>query len=182
LTEPQDEGKPPSTPAEVPFVPLEADKASTPHDRARILQEVMRYVVRVTNYTPVDWPKPRVWIPLTCLVAVLFAMYSWVARPQWIWGPQMDPDVAMVEHDADMRFGMYLLAQRIVEYRRDFGAVPESLAAVGDGIPGVRYEAVGDTSFVLRYERNNPIILHSWDSMDDFLRNSLDIVNKTKAK
>jgi hypothetical protein len=182
LNEPHDEGQPPSPPAETPFVPLEAEKASTPLDRARILHEVMRYVVRVTSYSPVDWPQPRVWIPVTCFLSIMFAMYSWAARPQWIWGPQIDPDVAIVEHDADMRFAMYLLAQRVFEYRREFGAVPDAITAVGDAIPGVRYQALSDTSFVLRYERNNPIILHSWDSMDDFLRSSLDVVKKPRRR
>jgi hypothetical protein len=166
----------------VTIVPLEADRASTALDRARVLQEVMRYAVRATSYAPTNWPQPRLWIPATCVFAIVFAMYSWAARPQWIWGPQTDPDVASVEHDADMRFAMYLLAQRVVEYRREFGAVPASLASVGDGLPGVRYQALSDTSFELQYERSNPMILHSWDSMDDFLRNSLDVVTKPKPR
>jgi len=185
LTGPLNEGPQPSVPPadapDVPFIHVDDDKISTPMDRARILQEVMRYVVRVSTYTPTEWPRPRLWIPVTCLLAVVFATYSWSARPEWIWGPHVNPEAAMVEHDADMRFGMYLLAQRIFQYRREFGSVPPSLLALGDALPGVRYEAVDDTGFVLRYERSNPIILHSWDSMDDFLRNSLDIVSAGKS-
>ncbi|HVZ76970.1 MAG TPA: hypothetical protein VG818_03210 [Gemmatimonadaceae bacterium] len=183
MTDPEDEGAPPPpAPTPAPVVLPEADNTSSQLDRARMLAEVMDYVIKVSTPTPMEIPRPKLWVPLLGFACMIFAFYSWGARPEWIWGPQPDAAQAQATRDAEMRFQMFLLAQRIFNYRREFGAVPDSLAQVGERIPGVRYEALTDTSFVLRYERGIPIILYSTDSMDDFLRNALDVVTAGKPK
>jgi len=181
---PPDEGRPPSPSPTRPSgagLPA-ADDTSSPLDRAMVLAEVMDYVVKVSKPTPLVLPRPRVWIPLTTLVCFCFMLYSFAAKPDWIWGPQFDPNVVSATHDADMRFAMYLLAQRILEYRREMGSVPATLADVGDRIAGVKYVPLSDTSFSLRYEASHPIILYSTESMDAFLRNAMDVVTAGKAK
>lgn len=181
MNQPVDEGPPPSPPKSGVSLP-DHDAASTPLDRAQVLAEVMEYVIKVSKPTPLVLPRPRVWIPMTTVAAFSFALYSYAARPEWIWGPQVDPTQITATHEADMRFAMYLLAQRILDYRAEFGTVPDSLADVGDRVDSVKYVPLTDTSFSLRYESGVPIILYSTQSMDDFLRNAVQVVTAGKPK
>ncbi|HET7631890.1 MAG TPA: hypothetical protein VFK16_06225 [Gemmatimonadaceae bacterium] len=158
------------------------EDTSTPLDRAKMVAEVMEYVVRLARATPLALPRPRVWIPLMTIAAFAFMLYSYAARPAWIWGPQIDRAAITAKKNADMRFAMFLLAQRIFEYRREFGVVPPSLAQVGDKIEGVTYVPLSDTTFSLRYEGRVPIILYSTQSMDGFLQDALQAVTAGKPK
>lgn len=155
-----------------------ADDTSSELDRLMVLAEVMEYVINVSKPTPLVLPRPRVWIPLLTLFFFFFTIYSYSARPAWIWGAQVDPDQVAATHDADMRFAMFLLAERIFEYRRNFGTVPPTLADVGDSIDSVKYVPLTDTSFSLRYEAAHPIIYYSTESMDAFLRNAMNVVTR----
>ncbi len=184
MTRLTDEGDPPSpasTPPPAAALPA-ADAVSSPLDRAMVLAEVMDYVIKVSKPTPLMLPRPRVWIPLLTICSFWFALYSYAARPEWIWGTQPDPNAVLASHDADMRFSMYLLAQQILAYRRDFGTVPTSLAPVGSRIDSVQYVRLTDTSFSLRYESEHPIIYYSTGSADEFLRNALDVVKASKPQ
>jgi hypothetical protein len=159
-----------------------ADDASTELDRAMVLAEVMDYVIKISKATPLVLPRPRFWIPLLTLFFFFFTIYSYAARPTWIWGAQVDPSQVTATHDADMRFAMFLLAQRIFEYRREFGTVPATLADLGDKVDSVQYVPLTDTSFSLRYESSRPIILYSTESMDAFLRNALNVVTAGRPR
>lgn len=159
-----------------------ADDASTELDRLMVLAEVMDYVIKVSKPTPLSLPRARVWVPILTLLLFSFTVYSYAARPAWIWGPPVDATQVMATHDADMRFAMFLLAQRIFEYRREFGAVPATLADVGDRIDSVRYVPLSDTSFSLRYESRRPIILYSTESMNAFLGNAVQVVTAGKPR
>lgn len=147
-----------------------------------VLAEVMDYVIKVSKPTPLVLPRPRIWIPALTFFFFFFTLYSYSAKPEWIWGPQVDPGEIEVTHDADMRFAMFLLAQRIMDYRREFGSVPATLADVGAKVDSVKYVPLTDTSFSLRYESGIPIILYSTESMDGFLRNAVQVVTAGKAK
>ncbi len=159
-----------------------ADETSSELDRLMVLAEVMEYVINVSKPTPLVLPRPRVWIPALTLFFFFFTIYSYTVRPAWIWGPQVDPDQVAATHDADMRFAMFLLAERIFEYRRNFGTVPESLADVGATVDSVKYVPLTDTSFSLRYEAPHPVIYYSTESMDAFLRNAVDVVTSGKPR
>ncbi|HEU4989997.1 MAG TPA: hypothetical protein VFT41_09465 [Gemmatimonadaceae bacterium] len=181
MTRPTDEGTPPLLPPprrRRDSLP-EVEQASSELDRAMVIAEVMDYVIKVSKQTPLVLPRPRVWIPLLTFFFFFFTIYSYSARPEWIWGPRVDPDAIAATHDADMRFAMFLLAQQILDYRREMGTVPTSLAQIGAKIDDVTYVRMSDTSFSLRYEARNPIILYSTESMDGFLRNALDVVTDT---
>lgn len=159
-----------------------SDDASTELDRMMMLAEVMEYVINVSKPTPLVLPRPRVWIPALTLFFFFFTLYSYSARPAWIWGAQVDPVEMTATHDADMRFAMFLLAQRIFEYRRQFGTVPATLADVGDRVDSVTYVPLTDTSFSLRYEAPRPIIYYSTESADAFLGNALQVVTAGKPR
>jgi hypothetical protein len=184
MTVPTDEGTPPS-PARPPrrgaHLP-EAEAVSSPLDRAMVVAEVMDYVVKSAKATPLVLPRPRLWIPLTALFFFGFALYSYAARPEWIWGPQPDPNAELATHDPDMRVAIFLLAQKILAYRDSTGAVPTSLAQIGEKVDGVGYVPLTDTSFSLRYEAEHPIIYYSTGSANEFLRNALDVVRSSNSK
>lgn len=182
MTAPTDGGAPPSPvrpPTGGAHLP-DADQTSSALDRAMVLAEVMDYVIKASKPTPLVLPRPRVWIPLTTLFFFCFALYSYAARPEWIWGAQPDANEVLATHEPDMRFAMYLLAQQIIEYRREFGAVPTNLSQVGARIDSVQYVPLTDTSFSLRYESEHPIIYYSTQSPAEFLGNTLDVVRSSK--
>ena len=181
MTVPTDQGPPPSpSRPPVPGANLpEAAEASSALDRAMVLAEVMDYVVAASKPTPLVLPRPRVWIPLTTLFFFCFALYSYAAKPKWIWGSQPDPNAVLATHDADMRMAIYMVAQQIRVYEIDMGSLPASLAQVGAKLDSVRYVVLSDTSFSLRYEAEHPIIYYSTQSAAEFLGNALDVVRST---
>lgn len=181
MTVPTDEGptpspsRPPERGARLP----EAVEASSALDRAMVLAEVMDYVVQASKPTPLVLPRPRVWIPLMTLFFCCFALYSYSARPEWIWGLQQDPNAVLASHDADMRLAIYGAAQQISAYEIEWGRLPTSLAQAGVRLDTVSYVVLSDTSFSLRYEAEHPIIYYSTESPADFLGNSLSVVGST---
>ncbi|MDE3128855.1 MAG: hypothetical protein KGL38_12660 [Gemmatimonadota bacterium] len=180
MTVPTDRGPPPSPsrpPTPGAHLP-EAAEASSPLDRAMALAEVMDYVVAASKATPLVLPRPRVWIPLMTLFFFCFALYSYAAKPEWIWGTQPDPNAILATHDADMRMAIYMAAQQITAYEIEMGQLPTSLAQAGVRLnkDTVKYVVLSDTSFSLRYEAEHPIIYYSTQSAADFLGNSLNVV------
>ncbi len=181
MTVPTDQGPPPSPsrpPERGAHLP-EAAEASSALDRAMVLAEVMDYVVAAAKPTPLVLPRPRVWIPLTTLFFFCFALYSYAAKPEWIWGAQPDPDAVLATHDADMRMAIYMAAQQISTYELEMGQLPATLGQAGVRLDSVRYVVLSDTSFSLRYEAEHPIIYYSTQSAADFLGNAVDVVRST---
>ena len=111
-----------------------------------------------------------------CVPVLLFCVYSVVARPEFLWGPKSGP-LPAVQQDANVRFAMFLLAQRIERYRRAQGQLPASLDAVGDSVPGVTYSTVNDRVFELRAnEGGKELVYRSDQSTSAFLGNSLNVI------
>lgn len=110
------------------------------------------------------------------LLAVAFAAYSLVARPEFLWGPRgslLPPAVS----EASARVSMAILSTRIEEYERTYGHLPESLAALGEpgGIVGYRLE--DDSTWVLTAsEGGKPIELRRGASVRAFVGDALPIV------
>lgn len=101
--------------------------------------------------------------------ALAFCVYSLVQRPEFIWGPNPN-SVAPARKDANLRFTMFLLAQRIRSYRKAGGALPSSLAAVGENPPGITYAVLSDTVFELRAaEDGKAVVLRSDEPAAQFL-------------
>jgi len=101
--------------------------------------------------------------------ALAFCVYSFVARPEFIWGPNPS-SVTAERRDANLRFTMFLLSQRIRTQGRSLGKLPATLTDVGESPPGITYSVVSDTVFELRAtEGGQAVVLRSNEPPRQFL-------------
>ena len=150
-------------------------------ERALALRAVMDHVVQVQR----EITAPRKLRPsrarligatLLCIPLLAGCLYSWSARPELIWGPR-PRSVPVVRQDANLRFAMFLLGQRVKSYRKAEGAYPSSIAAVGSGVQGVTYALVSDSVFELRaVEQGKRILYRSDEPTSRFLNGAATIV------
>lgn len=146
-------------------------------ERAMMLRDVMDHAVRVqkeiTAPTSVNTGNARrITLAAVCAGLMAFSVYSWVARPEFIWGRAAQP-LPPPRQNANVRFALYLLSQRIEFYRAAQGAYPASLGVIGEALPGVTFHVVSDSIFELRaMQDGKPIVFRSDESVDVFLGNS----------
>ncbi len=156
-------------------------KAGADLERALILRDVMDHAVsaqrEVTAPRSLGSRRGRIILAAClCVPAVALSAYSWIAKPAFIWGPAPRA-VPPAEADAMSRFALYMFAQRLEMYRLDEGFYPSSLDALDEDTPGIRYELVGDTAFVLTMQREGKVLtLASTDDFEAFLGQSISIM------
>jgi hypothetical protein len=115
---------------------------------------------------------PLIWAFVICLPLVGLSVFSWIERPEAIWGAK-ERSVSPQRQEANLRISMFFLAQRIESYRRSQGGYPSSLDAMGELPPGIAYRVESDTAFELRVPRpEGPIVFRSRDNAAAFLGNS----------
>jgi hypothetical protein len=149
-------------------------------ERALALRDVMDHAVeaeieKARPMTPAKSNARAITMAVVFVPLLVFSVYSWVARPEFIWGPRVRA-LPPVQQEAGLRFAMYLLSTRIEAYRKAQGQYPASLAAIGEGIPGVTYEVVGSHFELRATEGGKPIVLRSNESADTFLGNATNII------
>ena len=150
-------------------------------DRARLLRDVMDHAVRVHKETTAPFARKEsharaIMLGITMIVLMAASAYSWVARPEFIWGPKAEP-LPAVEEEAGYRMAMFFVAQRVEAFRQAQGLYPSALAAIGEDIPGVTYTIVSDGVFELSTNLNGKrIVFRSDQSADEFLGNSTNII------
>jgi hypothetical protein len=107
---------------------------------------------------------------------VALSIYSWVARPAFIWGPP-PPAPTPAQADANLRAALYFLGMRIDAYRREQGFYPASLEAMGESFPGVLYEVLSDSVFELRGVVNRRVVIFRSDmSPEEYLGDTKNII------
>ena len=116
-------------------------------------------------------------------VALLAASaYSWIAKPELIWGtpaPAPAPEV----QQANLRMSMFLFGMKVDRFRKQTGSYPESLAAIGDSIPGISYTRVSDSTFELRGRAaNQEIVFRSDMPGADFLGNTKELIQARRKR
>lgn len=117
-----------------------------------------------------------IWATVVCVPLIALSAYSFVARPQLIWGPS-GRSVPAARQEANVRFAMFLLAQRLESHHRAEGVYPTSLAALGENPAGISYDVISDSQFVLRATENGKLIVfRSSDNVDVFLGNSPAVI------
>ena len=72
---------------------------------------------------------------------------------------------------------MFLFGMKVDRFRKQTGSYPESLAAMGDSIPGIGYARVSDSTFELRGRASNQeIVFRSDMRAADFLGNTKELI------
>lgn len=108
-------------------------------------------------------------------VLAAFSAYSWLMRPEFLWGPRFEQPPLV--QDADARLAMVLLSQRLEARRAADGRYPVTLDAIGEQGGGIQYRLLSDTVFELRATVNGRVLmLRSTDNTDSFLGNSMAVI------
>lgn len=152
-------------------------------DRALLLRDVMDHAVRVHKETTgprgiggrSGFNRSTVVIAV-CVPLLALCVYSWVARPEFLWGPKAGP-LPPVRQEANMRFAMFLLAQRIRSYRAAQGHYPATLEELGETMPGVVYSLSADGVFQLTASENGkPLTYRSDQPATAFLGDAFNVI------
>ena len=167
-----------------PPTPGRPEKGGRPSvERAEALRDVMAHAVEVEKVTrrssgpPGDSGARRVVALAFAMLLLGFTIYTYLARPEFIWGPNVTA-VSDVRRDANLRFTMFLLARRIEAYRAASHAYPADLLAVTSAPPaGVTYVRVSDNVFELKAtEGNREVTFRSDEPTDRFLGQTPSVV------
>ena len=115
------------------------------------------------------------------LPLLAFSIYSWVARPAFIWGTA--PPIPVAQQQANMRMTLYVIGMRLNKYRAAQGFFPASLEALGEQASGITYELDSDSVFVLRaVVAREPLVYRSDMNAREFLGNAQEILSNRRAR
>jgi hypothetical protein len=110
-----------------------------------------------------------------------FAGYIVVARPDWFVSPPPPPESAEV-HDASMRMAMYATALRLEDYRAKHGALPDSLAEIGEAGTGLGYSRAGAAWTLRGGVGAGALTLTSADTLAAFVGSSWDVLARRSER
>lgn len=168
------------TPASVPAArptPAAGVPVQPEVERALALRDVMDHAVKVEQAAAARPVGRRSHGRLTLLLALCvpllaFSVWSWVARPEIIWGA--DAELSAAEREDHLRLTMFFLAQRIEAARRQTGHYPVTLGEIGESSTSVSYRLVDDSTFTLSASSGTgELLLNSRQPLDQFLGNSI---------
>jgi hypothetical protein len=146
------------------------------------LRDVMEHVVE-TSKTSIERKRSRAGAAVAIVVCILLlgaSAYSWIARPEAIWGPSGEPISPVIDR-ASARMSMAILAQRLNDVRGQTGAYPLTLRDIGEAAGGIDYSLVGDTMFVLTAQSaGDSIVYRSTQPLDAFLGRTPDLLARTR--
>lgn len=119
----------------------------------------------------------RITTVVLCVALLGASAYSWIAKPEFIWGASAT--VSPHRQDAEMRFGMFLLAQRLEAFRAQTGHYPAALGDIGESVEGLSYRLVTDSVFELQaLTDTGSLVMRSDQPMDVFLGNSVQLIQR----
>jgi hypothetical protein len=146
------------------------------------LRDVMEHVVE-TSKTSIERKRSRAGAAVAIVVCILLlgaSAYSWIARPEAIWGPSGEPISPVIDR-ASARMSMAIIAQRLNDVRGQTGAYPLTLRDIGEAAGGIDYSLVGDTMFVLTAQSaGDSIVYRSTQPLDAFLGRTPDLLARTR--
>ena len=143
------------------------------------LRDVMEHVVETSKSPgPARTSRIRPIFTIVLCTALLGASaYSWIARPERIWGPSGQSPSPVIDR-ANARLTLVIMAQRLEAARARDGHYPLSLAEAGEAASGIGYELVGDTGFVLTARSaGDTIVFRSHQDATEFLGRSVELVS-----
>lgn len=150
-------------------------------EKQAALRDVMEHAVRhtraVTMAKPmVSWRAQPIMLAAAAAVSVVFAAYANIARPDFVFG-SAPSGMPAEQREAGMRFGMYLLGQRLEQYRTERGTLPPNLDYLDETWPGISYQALSASTFELRSRIDSTVVVFRSDQpVDEFLGSSLNFI------
>ena len=130
----------------------------------------------------VDRPVPPTHWGIVGWGLVLLAIVAgWLfgSRPEWVFPPPTVAEAPEVTV-ASMRLALVRERQRVERYREQNGRLPTTLAEAGSSLTNIEIAAGPGDSYLLRaVEGETALELHSSDSLESFLGNSLEVILNT---
>lgn len=111
-------------------------------------------------------------------LALLAVLAGWLfgTRPEWVFAPPPIAEAPEVTA-ASMRLALVRERQRVERYQEQNGRLPATLAEAGGTLPNIEIATSPDGSYLLRaVEGGTALELHSSDSVEAFLGNSLQVI------
>jgi hypothetical protein len=149
-------------------------------DRAKLLRDAVEHSVAEEKEAarPQRRDKSnasRIALALLCVPLAAFAIYSFVAKPEFIWGPRTVVSPARTE--ATVRMSMFLLARRAELHKTRVGEYPASLREFSpDTMLGYRRTANGFE--VTGSANGRSLVFRSSDNPAAFLGNSAELLQQ----
>ncbi len=108
---------------------------------------------------------------VACILSWGALAYTWLAKPGWLFPSDPSASRTPAEREAELRFGVYLERERVLDFRATHHRLPVTLAEAGDVEEGVEYTVSGDSTFVVSaMVRDSLLTLNESQSADDFLK------------
>lgn len=155
-------------------------------DRALALHDVVQHAISTEKEfqkkSVAKGSNARLVAMLVVAIPLLgFSVWSWVARPAFIWGGA--PAMAPAQETANLRMTLYVLGMRLNKYRAAQGFYPASLEALGEHVPGVTYQLVTDSLFELRgLAGREHVVFRSDMNAKEYLGNAKEIISNRSAR
>ncbi len=115
--------------------------------------------------------RTHVAVLVVCLLSWGALVYTWLAKPAWLFPADPAASLTPGEREARLRFGMYLERERVLEFRATHHRLPASLAEAGDVEAGIEYAVRGDSTFVVSAMAGDILLtLDESQSADELLK------------
>jgi hypothetical protein len=151
-------------------------------ERATVLRDVLEHVVEASKQpaSPRQSRSRAALVVALCVVLLGLSAYSWIARPEAIWGPSATR-ASPVQDAASARLAMAMTAQRLNDFHTHTGRYPSTLDEIGEKAVGISYALNGDTLYVLSARtRSDSIAYRSNQSIDELLGRSIDLLARAR--
>ena len=169
--------------AEQSSAPKSGD-AAEPSVEKRALIDAYENALRHTAPAVEDSGAPGRRLPTALMLGLLVAAAGTlvlVNRPAWLFPPPPLAEAPALQQ-ASTRVALFVAARHVAQYRTRTGHLPASLHELNATVPrGIMY-AVVDTAFTLTMSAAGAtIVLHSGDSMREFLGGSYRALRERQA-
>lgn len=119
---------------------------------------------------------------IICVPVLALCAYSWIAKPEFIWGPQDHTVMSPGRSEANMKFAIFLVAQRVEMYRAEHGVYPVTLTAIGADT-SFKYTLIDGSQYQISGHANGKqILLGSTDDYNAFLGDSHVLIQQKSSR
>jgi hypothetical protein len=110
-------------------------------------------------------------------VVALAGLVLLILQPAWLSGPTAVPPETVAVSAASLRLTLLRERDRVFQYIRQRGRLPDSLADAGGSLADLHYERTGAGEFLLTgHAGDSMIVLRSRDSVKAFLGTALRVI------